>query len=148
MASSLDRLGRWRVPEAVVNFNIATLSLELPYRDEAHGQALAAAVIRVLETLPPLPAPGGSRSISSLRIDVPRFPPGTDDGYIARTVATAIHRSIAQSMGVPGPKAGASTPLRLTDPAGPEERDADAAAESGARPSISSGPAVARDTGP
>lgn len=228
------------MPEAVVNFNIATLSLELPYRDEAHGRALTAAVIRVLETLPPLPAPDGSRSISSLRVDVPRFPPGTDDGYIARTVATAIHRSIAQSMAVSllnpprptkpadavrlglsaparpldaetraalepkvgrelgqvrvheGPRAqaaaaalhaaaftvgrdvvlgtgvraskddktlrhevahsvqqglvdaGASTPLRLTDPAGPEERDADAA-ESGARPSISSGPAVARD---
>jgi len=221
-----------------VKINIASLSMELPYRDEARGRVLALAVIRALEELPPLPVAGKSLSISNLRVDVPRFPPGTDEGHIVRTVATAIHRSMARSLGVAGPKAigpaeavrlglsapahpldaetraaleselgrdlaqvrvhegpqartaaadlqasaftvgrdvvlgagvraskgdktlrhevahavqqglvdaGASTSLRLTDPIGPEERDAHHAAETGARPSISSAAAVARD---
>lgn len=59
-----------------------------------------------------------------------------DDETLRHEVAHSVQQGFVDAQ--------TSTTLRLTDPAGAAERDADAAAR-GARPSISSGPAVARD---
>jgi len=59
-----------------------------------------------------------------------------DDRTLHHEVAHAVQQGLVD--------AGTATPLRLTAPAGREERDA-RAAESGGPPLLSSGPAVARD---
>ena len=81
------------------------LVMELPIRDRHHGEVLARAILRRFAEMPPLPAPDKPARIASLRVDVPRFAPGTSDAQVASTVATALHRAVAQALGpVAGPR--------------------------------------------
>jgi hypothetical protein len=84
---------------AGLTINIEQLVMELPFRDRAHGRALAAQVAAQLRDMPAPRAPGGSMYVGHLRVDLPPLRPGASDAEVVAATVKGIHGALLRALG-------------------------------------------------